>query len=488
LKKYYSSFFLLFILSLVTSLTPCVTVWKAEMGIAQDRSRDTPGFLGSVDSSQALSYRDYPQGNLIRVDDCLSLDGPSASYDTIPLTDEISLVKEYFPVYRFSMGEKWFPCSFYFDGKGENYSTDLLKKDSYDSYTPWPPPYYAYVHVVETKAHVAIQYWLYYVWNQHAIWPSHYTDWDSTMFIILNKTSGEPTPFEIYYSHHLSEPCLSWLDWPGFENGTHPIVYVALGSHGAYPTQHMEAFDEWQLGGITLGLGNFSWYLVGDSVNHAHSYYLDQYCNMTVDWIEGQPQWEFDRYYWPRQFPQHQPSQDDPLGSPMASPWHRPEWMRIRPDSRILSFTGSPIVNIGTTDPSGLHIGYNSSTAIADDEVQDGYYSGSASDSQVINIQSPIAGLYTTDLIGTGNGNYTITVQLLDTDDHAISENALKGMISVGEAQHFVTQLFENGTVLTWLQGKSPWVIIGAAVSSVLLISIIVSCASWLTTRKRKLR
>jgi hypothetical protein len=485
-KKYSSAILLILFLSVIAQLTPYTIVWKPETAMIQDLCRNTQGSFGGIDSSEVLSYGNDPFEKTTLAEGYPGCSINPSSSNGVSLTDKISLVKEYFPVYKFSLGEKWYPCSFYFDEKGETYPWDLFKKESYDSYTPWPPPYFAYVHVVETSAHIAIQYWIYYVWNQHLIWPSHYSDWDSTVFVTLNKTKGEPTPIQIYYFHHLSQPYLSWKDWPEFENGTHPIVYVAQGSHGAYSTQHMEVFDEWQAGGTTLGLDNFSWYLVGDSANHAHSYSLNLYCNMTVDWVDGKPQWEFNRYYWPRLFPQKQPSQDDPLGSPMSSPWHRPEWMKISPDSRVLSITGSSKVNILATDPSNLRVGYDLTTGTSDNEVQDALYTGPGTEPQVIIIQSPISGLYTIDVIGTSWGNYTITVVSLDKDGYPISRENFGDTISQGGVQRYVTRLLENGSLSSEPKDNSTWIALGATASSALIIITLVAYHTSSDTRRKR--
>jgi hypothetical protein len=482
-----SAALLLFALSITVLLTPCAIASRDETVAIQAFYCRARGATECTNSSRVPLYGNDLSENATLTKGYLGSGTPPSSNNGITLTDKFSLVKEYFPVYKFSLGEKWYPCSFYFDEKGGLYPQDFCKKESYDSYTPWPPPYYAYVHVVETNAHISIQYWLYYVWNEHLIWPSHYTDWDSTVFVILNRTQGEPIPLEIYYFHHLSQPHLSWKDWPEFENGTHPIVYVAGGSHGAYPTQHMESFDEWQAGGTTLSLSDFSWYLVGDSTNHAHSYSLNLYCNITVDWVYGKPQWEFAGHYWPRLFPQKQVSQHDPLGSPMISPWHRPEWMKIRPDSRVLSVAGSSKVNILVTDPSNLRVGYDLTTGTFDNVVEDALYSGPGTEPQVITIQSPTAGLYTIDVIGTSWGNYTITVESLDKDGYPISGENFGDAIFQGEVQRYIVRLLENGSLLIQPRDNSTWIVVGAtATSALIIVTLVAYHASPDTRRKRK--
>ena len=287
-------------------------------------------------------------------------------YSSYSFTDNVndsrSLVKKYFPVYNFSAGERWYPCSFYFDN-----DTDLYNKDSYDSYTPFPPPYYAYVHIAENTTHKTIQYWLYSVWNHHEVWPDHDSEWDSTIFVILEKTNGNPVPVKIYYFFHQAKEYRSWDDWPEKENTTHPVVYVANGSHGAYSSpeemisnpKNFYVSDTWQPGGPVLREEDFNWYLVGDSVDHGHDP-SEEYCNMTVEWIEGEPQWEFEEnYWWPREFPQY------PL-LPMDPPWHRLDWMKgeitsptisiLSPENKTYSVKDVPLTF--TVSESTSWIGY----------------------------------------------------------------------------------------------------------------------------------
>lgn len=85
-----------------------------------------------------------------------------------------------------------------------------------------------YFHVVRQPARgrVAIEYWFLYLYND--FYDRHEADWEGVT-IFLQGTS----PLGVSYSAHQGR---RWSPWASqsVQNGTHPIVYVAHGSHANY--------------------------------------------------------------------------------------------------------------------------------------------------------------------------------------------------------------------------------------------------------------
>jgi hypothetical protein len=85
-------------------------------------------------------------------------------------------------------------------------------------------------------AGLVLQYWIYYLYNDWA--NRHESDWECVT-VVLNR--GESIPRGAAYSAHFGG---YWRDWPDVsrqtgagvldQEGTHPVVYVARGSHAQY--------------------------------------------------------------------------------------------------------------------------------------------------------------------------------------------------------------------------------------------------------------
>jgi RsiW-degrading membrane proteinase PrsW (M82 family) len=91
------------------------------------------------------------------------------------------------------------------------------------------PPVVTYAHVVRDEKHpfVTIQYWLFYYYND---WVNkHEGDWE--MVQVMLGEAGEPQ-WVVLGQHH-GGTRRSWSTTQ-VEDGTHPVVYVALGSHANY--------------------------------------------------------------------------------------------------------------------------------------------------------------------------------------------------------------------------------------------------------------
>jgi hypothetical protein len=96
-----------------------------------------------------------------------------------------------------------------------------------------------YGRVVRTDTRIVLQYWLFYYDNPLLLpptpvgtfWQSHEGDWE-----VVNVVLGlDKTPLEAAYSQHCSGQRRAWdavAKHPA--ESTHPVAYVALGSHANY--------------------------------------------------------------------------------------------------------------------------------------------------------------------------------------------------------------------------------------------------------------
>jgi hypothetical protein len=102
-----------------------------------------------------------------------------------------------------------------------------------------------YGRVVRSTDSILLQYWYFYYDNMYSyvyprsdfIWQAHEGDWE-TVNVVLT-AAGEP--LSVGYSQH----CLGQRrEWEALtRRGTHPVVYVALGSHANYFSAGEHAFN-----------------------------------------------------------------------------------------------------------------------------------------------------------------------------------------------------------------------------------------------------
>lgn len=88
-----------------------------------------------------------------------------------------------------------------------------------------------------------LQYWFFYPYNN---WLNHHEgDWEMIQIILEEATK---TPLKITYSWHLSGDTFDWDD-PCVEKvaETHPVVYVASGSHASYWSEGDHTFSQFGL-------------------------------------------------------------------------------------------------------------------------------------------------------------------------------------------------------------------------------------------------
>jgi RsiW-degrading membrane proteinase PrsW (M82 family) len=91
------------------------------------------------------------------------------------------------------------------------------------------PPVVVYAHVVrdENPQYITIQYWLFYYYNDW--FNKHEGDWEMVQVVL--SAAGEPE--WLVLSQHHDGARRPWSA-ARIEQGTHPAVYVALGSHANY--------------------------------------------------------------------------------------------------------------------------------------------------------------------------------------------------------------------------------------------------------------
>jgi RsiW-degrading membrane proteinase PrsW (M82 family) len=91
------------------------------------------------------------------------------------------------------------------------------------------PPIVVYAHVVHdgSSGQIVLQYWLFYYYNDW--FNKHEGDWEMAQVIL--GASGEPE--WVVLSQHHGGTRRPW-NQASIEEGTHPAVYVALGSHANY--------------------------------------------------------------------------------------------------------------------------------------------------------------------------------------------------------------------------------------------------------------
>jgi len=225
--------------------------------------------------------------------------------EALPLTGDTScvviVVEKYFPVFKFSDDEEYYPVSFYFDGDND---IDNNVKNYNDRVGAWNQPY-AYINTVQDGNYFSIHYSLYYVFDSGKpildsigaiLSPlfswfgdllgstvgvfSHAQDFENPMVVVFDKNNLSE-PYQVGWGRHgyvggkpghpydTSDDYESWGSaekWPS-SMGTHPVSYVSLGKHGNYakkpPGVLHKGLDTWRDGGRTLYPEDFNWCLVG---------------------------------------------------------------------------------------------------------------------------------------------------------------------------------------------------------------------------------
>jgi hypothetical protein len=101
-----------------------------------------------------------------------------------------------------------------------------------------------YGAVLRRGGRIELQYWVWYPWDAYSptvppgeLWQVHEGDWESVAVIVDPKGR----PLTVGYSQHGKGVRRAWAAAP--RRGTHPVAYVALGSHANYPTAGTQRLD-----------------------------------------------------------------------------------------------------------------------------------------------------------------------------------------------------------------------------------------------------
>ena len=126
---------------------------------------------------------------------------------------------------------------FYLDFPGDALTPGCLYEQDHDRFNAGHPSV-VYAHIVHDDEHpdvLALQYWLYWYYND---WNNkHESDWE---FVQLLFPAGSVTealatePMSVGYAQHEGG---EWADWDDAElqrEGTHPVVYSSQRSHASY--------------------------------------------------------------------------------------------------------------------------------------------------------------------------------------------------------------------------------------------------------------
>jgi len=209
---------------------------------------------------------------------CVDSDGDGISDAT-----EMELAQRYLPSLQFKADEEFFPVNV-----GYHVDNSILKLRSVETVTPVDPQptissistkqieyyflaskfadlsaiaadyesrravlgYTVYGRVAKESTSTVVQYWFFYAYNNAPL-NDHEGDWEMIEVIL----DSEQKPVSAAYSQHLKGQRASWGDIDKVDS-THPVVYVARGSHANYfrPYQGRLGLESDQVGADGLVL------------------------------------------------------------------------------------------------------------------------------------------------------------------------------------------------------------------------------------------
>jgi hypothetical protein len=110
-----------------------------------------------------------------------------------------------------------------------------------------PPAHVVYGAYFRRGGRIALQYWYWYWYDFWSgtrpaidyVWQAHEGDWE--VVTVLLDRSGKP--LLAGYSQHTCGKRRAWSRVPKWHGTTHPLAYVALGSHANYFSPGVQAID-----------------------------------------------------------------------------------------------------------------------------------------------------------------------------------------------------------------------------------------------------
>ncbi len=150
----------------------------------------------------------------------------------------IDLARKFAPEISFSKGERYYPCDLFFAGndivRNRNEYEALPQNKKEELIT-------CYYHIVESKTHVAYQYWYYYAYNDYSggwtLGTPDTHDHDMEFAIVyVDKSSGSPLVMALNQHH--------WLNWVWNPNLEMPI-FAKEGGHGMFRVKRNNLPSSW---------------------------------------------------------------------------------------------------------------------------------------------------------------------------------------------------------------------------------------------------
>lgn len=349
-------------------------------------------------------------------------------------------IEKYFPYWKFSKGETYHPTSFYFDNDADVENN----RENYEAQaSDWVDPY-VYAHTVEDENYFTIQYWMYMVYSDWRGWLNdHEHDFDATIFVVFDKNNLDQ-PIEVRFARHIYIGAYSWNEIEKI-NTTHPVAYVAKGSHGGYCSEDMGSLDIFNPGGLIYSHNVFNSYRAGycsEIIKKEINGEQKEFCKVKNKLLKGKAQNEPADGYWPKLFTGKIYSLFE------KSPWHpdQDRWFQTRPEglTSALEFGVDCPVDLHIYDPHGRHIGINYQTNEPEIEIPDAIFKQEG-EKEYIMIPNPLKGDYRVKIVGTDDGEYDFT--MIASEDMKLIEKQEKENIPIAkdEVQTFtVVGLWET--------------------------------------------
>jgi hypothetical protein len=238
---------------------------------------------------------------------------PDSDGDGISDAEENVLAVTHLPYMQFKAGERFFPvaASYHIDNsilefrsgetataidmnptidtistKGEGYflnntlgnatqiAADYETKKASLGYT-------VYARVTRDAGSTIVQFWFFYAYNDAPL-NDHQGDWEMIQIALDN----DETPVSAEYSQHLKGQSAVWSDVEKV-NTTHPVIYVARGSHANYfrPYQGKLGLESDDVGadGVALPPSDLTTVMLGEIAHGNHP--------ASQDWLEFGGRW-----------------------------------------------------------------------------------------------------------------------------------------------------------------------------------------------------
>jgi hypothetical protein len=154
--------------------------------------------------------------------------------------------------------------------------------DAYEASQGNDRNYTYYYRITKQAGFLVLQYWFYYAYNDWAAgyggFNDHEGDWEGFhVFFRLDAANRpvQPPDYVCYLGHH-SRITKAW-DHPDLEKvGTHPVIYVAAGSHASYPQAQQYPL---------VALYNLIDYATGETLTLNHDQWRGRINLETAPWL-----------------------------------------------------------------------------------------------------------------------------------------------------------------------------------------------------------